>query len=171
MWPFVSIVSQDIPQHKSENVLLMLTDYSKNIDIDRYLIEILLSKYSKVFVWPQGRNDREYISGMNFPVTILDHSLSSLEEFFQSGINFDYIGTRLHGGIKCLLEKRRSLILEIDNRAREIANCTGLPTTERTNFNFINHWIDNPYQTRITINSSAIQQWRNQFLFPSYSSL
>lgn len=73
------------------------------------------------------------------------------------------MGTRLHGGIRCLLAKRRSLILKIDHRATEIAHETGLPAVDRDNFKQMEQWIQEPFVTRISINTAAIEQWRSQF--------
>lgn len=163
MWPLASFRNQDIPYEKSENALLMVTDYSKNIELDIKLIELLFSKYKKVFLWPQGRGDIEYVLGMNFPVTMLEHSLEALDKFISSGIAFDYIGTRLHGGIRCLVSRKRSLILEIDNRAKEIASDTGLPTSARSDFDYISQWINGQTVTNIKIDPLPIKQWKSQF--------
>ena len=163
MWPLSKVNSAQIPTIKSENVLLMLTDYTQKFELDKKLIELLLSQYKKVFVWPQGRNDLKYILKFNQPLNILEHSLKDLDDFIKSGVEFDYIGTRLHGGIRCLLAKKRSLILEVDNRAKEIAIDTGIPTSSRNDFDFINNWINKPQSTNIKLNEKAINQWKNQF--------
>jgi hypothetical protein len=42
------IQSNEIPQEKSDNVLLMLTDYSKETRFGQKLLELALSKYKKV---------------------------------------------------------------------------------------------------------------------------
>jgi hypothetical protein len=163
MWSLSQIKLNEIPLTKSENVLLMLTDYSKNIDLDRKLIELLISQYKKVFVWPQGRNDLDYILSFNFPLVILEHTLEALDNFLNSETPFDYIGTRLHGGIRCLLAKKRALILEIDNRAKEIAIDTGIPTAPRNDFDYIKQWINTPSITQIKIDMSTISTWKSQF--------
>lgn len=163
MWPLTSLRTQDIPHEKSENVLLMVTDYSKNIELDTKLIELLLSKYKQVFLWPQGRGDIDYVLSMNSQLTILEHSLEALDKFIGSGIAFDYIGTRLHGGIRCLVSRKRSLILEIDNRAKEIASDTGIPTSARSDFNYISQWIDGQTVTSIKVDPLPIKQWKSQF--------
>jgi hypothetical protein len=167
MWSLMDTRPEEIPSTKSENALVMLTDYSKNPELDRKLLELVFYKYEKVFVWPQGRGDREYIfdllSGLNFTVVMLDHCFDSFKNFLNSGISFDYIGTRLHGGIKCLLSKKRSLIIEIDNRAKEIAKDTNLPTSNRANFMYISQWIDGHSTTTIKMNCDSINRWRSQF--------
>ncbi len=163
MWPLAGLRPDEIPSSKAENALLMLTDYYQDIDLDKKLIEILIGQYKTVFAWPQGRNDLEYIRNFNLPVVILEHSLDSLDNFIKSGIQFDYIGTRLHGGIRCLLVRKRSLILEIDNRAKEIAIDTGIPTSPRNDFDYIKQWIEKPLITKIDLDVKLINKWKSQF--------
>jgi polysaccharide pyruvyl transferase WcaK-like protein len=169
MWPFLkwNWDDQNIPSEKSENVLIMLTDYWRDLKLDRKLLELLAAKYKRIFVWPQGINDREYVIdlavSLQIQVTILEHSLESLNNFIDSDISFDYIGTRLHGGIKCLLSHRKSLIIEIDNRAREIAKDTNLPTVARSNLLGIIQWIESPSSVKIELNNDDINQWKSQF--------
>ncbi len=163
LWPLAQIKPGEIPSEKSENVLLMLTDYAKDIEADRRLVQLLFKHYKKVFVWPQGRQDHDYILGMNMPFVVLDHTLEDLDNLLQSDINLDYIGTRLHGGIRCLKHRKRSLIIEIDNRAHEISRDTGLPTVGRNNFKQMEHWIENPSIVNIKLDLDAINKWKNQF--------
>lgn len=163
MWPLADIKTEEFPFSKSENVLLMLTDYNKNIELDKKLLEILFYHYNKIYFWPQGRGDKTYISELDFPVTVLDESLEALDRFINSGLSFDYIGTRLHGGIRCLCSKKRSLILEIDNRAKEIAHDTNLPTAHRADFEYINQWINGKDLTKIKLNIANIEKWKSQF--------
>lgn len=190
MWPFIDFDTAKIPKTKSENALVMLTDYFKNSEADKKILEIALESYKKVFVWAQGSGDAEYcvnlISSKPFPVmvihegsvsqmpsptdypdlplTILSHSYDVFNSFLRSNIDFDYIGTRLHGGIKCLLSGRRSLILEIDNRAKEIAKETGLPTTSRENSDFIQQWVNGEFETKIEIDPEPIKLWRSRLV-------
>jgi hypothetical protein len=67
MWPLATFRTEDIPRTKSENVLVMLTDYNQVIELDKKLFELLSHSYEKVFVWPQGSQDRDYIMLMGFP--------------------------------------------------------------------------------------------------------
>ncbi|MBH8571519.1 polysaccharide pyruvyl transferase family protein [Nostocaceae cyanobacterium CENA369] len=189
MWPIKDIKSHEIPQEKAGNVLIMFTDYSKEPDLDKKLLELALSKYKKIFIWPQGRGDLDYIcsllsvtglsaillnnnainnitnliSDTNFSVIILEHSIDAFKNFLISQVQFDYIGTRLHGGIKCLLSKKRSLIIAIDNRAKEIGRETRLPTVSRSDLDYMSKWIDGPSTTNITLDINPINTWKSQF--------
>ncbi len=189
MWPLASIKSDEIPREKSENVLVMLTDYKKEPELDKKLLELAIAKYKKVFVWPQGGGDMNYILNLisemglptavlgaarqdfsdiaadtRFPFIMINRSIAAFEELLNSEVTFDYIGTRLHGGIKCLIARKRTLILEIDNRAKEIALNTGLPTSQRADFSYINQWIDGPSITNIKIDVDSINSWKTQFI-------
>lgn len=189
MWPLASIKSDQIPSKKSENVLVMLTDYKKEPELDKKLLELVLAKYKKVFVWPQGGGDMNYILSLisemrlsvgilgaarqdfsdiaadtRFPFIIINRSIGAFEELLNSEVAFDYIGTRLHGGIKCLIARKRTLILEIDNRAKEIALNTGLPTSQRADFSYMSQWIDGPSITKIKIDVDSINSWKSQFI-------
>lgn len=167
MWPFLDFKFHEIPTTKSNSVLIILTDYSKNIWSDKKLIELAFDNYETVYFWPQGSEDKSYIRNLicSQPekAIILEHSLESFYNLLESGINFDYIGTRLHGGIKCILSKKRSLILEIDNRAREIAKDTGLPTVPRDELRQIEQWMFSSKPINISLNRNAIETWKQQF--------
>lgn len=155
-----------IPYGAAESVLTMLTDYKKDRELDVSLLRLLKDNYRKVYFWPQGRQDLTYLKELNaiVAVELLEHSLHSLDTFLSSGVRVDYVGTRLHGGIRCLKKGIRSLILAIDNRATEISVDTNLPVLDRSNINAIKKWILTPNPTRIFINSEAVLQWKDQFL-------
>ena len=94
---------------------------------------------------------------------MLERSMDALKAFLGGPTPFDYIGTRLHGGIYALLHNRRSLIIEIDNRAAEIAKDTYLPTVKRGDIDSTKAWIRAPFRPKIQIDSAAIVRWKNQF--------
>jgi len=161
MWELTNC--QAIPQRKAESVLTMLTDYNTNTALDLELLNILKDNYRKIYFWPQGRNDERYINELGLPVEIIDRSLSALDQFIDSNIDFDYIGTRLHGGVRCLAKSRRALIVAVDNRAKEISKDTNLPIVERNDLDAIKKWINYPNKISINVNQDRISQWKNQF--------
>ena len=163
MWTLANLKPDEIPQTKAENVLVMLTDYSRKIELDRALLELAIAHYKTVYFWSQGAGDSDYVKSFNLPITLVDRSLTALETLLKVEPSLDYIGTRLHGGIRCLLARRRSLILRIDHRATEIARSTGLPSVDRDDFQSIEHWLNAPFVTQITIDTAAIERWRHQF--------
>jgi SAM-dependent methyltransferase len=166
MWPLANATSDEFPRQKADAVLLMLTDYVSlytKPELDARLVELLLERYRTVYYWPQGRADRGLVGPWSGRLKILDPTVAALFELVNGPEPFDYVGTRLHGGVTCLLARRRSLILEVDNRAAEIAKDTNLPTCARDDFESIARWIDGPSDTSITMDITAIDRWRNQF--------
>jgi len=166
MWPLADFRPEDYPTKKSQSVLLMLTDYISlhhRPELDGKLIELLLSRYQTVYYWPQGRQDLELIEMWRGRLVVLDHDISALYSLLESEEPLDYVGTRLHGGVACLRNKRRSLILKVDNRAAEISRDTNLTTCSRDDFDFIAKWIDSSTQTDIRINMDSVNAWRSQF--------
>lgn len=162
-WPLADLPRSRVPTCKAKSVVVCLTDYLKAPELDAELLKILLASYEEVWAWPQGRTDAAYLAGLALPIRVLDHSMASLRDFLASGIDIDYVGTRLHGGIHCLLSGKRSLILEIDNRAKEMAADIKLPTAARGDFPAIRRWIQGPTETNIAIDKHAIAQWKEQF--------
>jgi hypothetical protein len=61
------------------------------------------------------------------------------------------------------LARKRSLILEVDNRAKEIAIDTGITTAQRNNFDYIKQWIEKPLITKINLDVKLINKWKSQF--------
>lgn len=165
MWRFTPDFCKQIPQTKHNNVVFTLTDYDQNIEKDFKLIEILLEEYSNVYFFPQGVGDIEYIQklGWKDKVKILEPSLKCYDEFLEKNEDIDYVGTRLHGGIRALQFKRRSLIISIDNRAREKAKNFNLPIIERNEIEKLCSILNNTIEYKINIPLDAINKWKEQF--------
>ncbi|HJG62994.1 MAG TPA: hypothetical protein K8W21_08480, partial [Enorma massiliensis] len=95
--------------------------------------------------------------------TILPPSLEALDRVLERD-DVDYVGTRLHAGIRALNHGRRSLVVTVDNRARHISQDTGLPTLERTELGEkLTDWINGSYATEIVLPEEAIAAWKAQF--------
>ena len=164
MWNLTPEHCAAIPSGKAENAIITVTAYRHNPELDRQWIELVLSKYKRVYFWPQMFDDMKYaqdIAGNR--LTILDASLAAYDDVLANK-NVDFIGTRLHGGVRALQHKRRSLIIEVDNRATEISRDTGLPTVKRDDLAAINQWIEKPSRTVITMPWDHIARWKAQFL-------
>lgn len=149
---------------KAANVLTMLTDYNRDHEADISLLKTLKTHYQTIYFWPQGRRDDDYIRKLGFPVIMLEHSLEALDSFLARDIDCDYIGTRLHGGVRCLTNGRRSLILAIDNRAKEISFDSNLPVVDRRNISAIEKWILHSTPVNLIVQSDMIRRWKAQFL-------
>jgi hypothetical protein len=63
------------------------------------------------------------------------------------------------------------LILEIDNRAKEIAIDTGITTSPRNDFDYLKQWIEKPLITKINLDINLINKWKSQFNDAKYESI
>ena len=96
-------------------------------------------------------------------LVVLERTLEALDACLSAFVDLDYVGTRLHGGIKCLIAGKRSLILEVDNRAAEIAKETGLPALPRTDMANIEKWVKVGWKSELWIDEKPVRKWREQF--------
>jgi hypothetical protein len=55
------------------------------------------------------------------------------------------------------------LILQVDNRATEIASETGLPALPRTDLPNIKKWVEVGWKSEICVDEKPINKWRSQF--------
>ncbi len=162
MWPLAEARPEQFPMQKGRHALVMLTDYSRNEESDSRLLRLVASRYEKIFVFPQGKFDLPYLQSFHLNLHIVERDYHALNRFLAEEPSFDYIGTRLHGGIHCLNHRRRALILEVDNRAREIGRDTGLPTVPRNDLESVRNWIDHPTPFQIRLPLANIERWRNE---------
>jgi len=165
-WKLTPKHCANIPQKKAENVVFTLTDYDRDIENDTLLIKILKQNYKQVYFWPQGSSDLEYIKLLSdlTGIQIVGGNLMSYNALLQSDIELDYIGTRLHGGIRALQQFRRTILIVIDNRAREKASDFNFQTIERTEISDnLKTLIYSDLPTKININLENINIWKQQF--------
>lgn len=149
---------------KKEKVIFTLTDYNKNIDLDKKLIEILSRNYQELYFWEQGLKDLLYLKSLNLKkvknIKIVQPNLGELDKLLTNE-KIDYIGTRLHAGIRALQKKQRSIIVSIDNRAKEISSDIDLKIIERKSIDSLESFIydENPYILKIPF--KEIEKWLN----------
>lgn len=166
MWNLTPDHCIKIPTVKAESVVLTLTDYYKSPENDRQLINLAKKLYRRVYFWPQGSGDLDYLHTLGASdIKPIPATLDAFNVLLESENSLDFVGTRLHGGVRALQKLRRALILAVDNRAREISKDTFLPVLERNDFSGIEEWITNPLPIRLKINFDAIETWRKQSSF------
>ena len=165
MWNLTPDHCQLIPMQKQKSVLTTVTDYAKDPVNDALMIEILKSKYDTVYLWVQGQCDYSYLKKITEcrNLCLVPPTLKALDALLNNN-DLDYIGTRLHAGIRSLNKFHRSLVIAVDNRARAIHKDTGLPIMERFQIpELLVNWIDKPYQTKIHLPQNDIDAWKSQF--------
>lgn len=164
MWKLTKEHCCQIPTQKSKKVVFTLTDYNKDTEMDKLLVNTLIENYEETYFWPQGIGDIEYITklGVNLDkIQIVNTNLKSYDELLKEDI--DYVGTRLHGGIRALQQKKRSIIVAIDNRALEKSKNFNIPIIKRENIGNLGESINSNWETNINIPEEKIEKWKNQF--------
>ncbi|MBD2268992.1 polysaccharide pyruvyl transferase family protein [Anabaena sp. FACHB-1391] len=162
MWSLTEEHCADIPRRKTDSVLVTFTEYNQNKEFDFKLIEILKENYKNIYFWIQQPKDYDHMYSIYGDNAIyINPSLQALDEVLN--LDIDYIGTRLHAGVRALQRKKRSLILAVDNRAIEISKDTNLPVVHRNDWEGIKNWIDSANATQIQLPWDNINQWKKQF--------
>lgn len=153
--------SQINPQ-KREVVVATVTDYLRDPENDRLMLETLKRHYQEVYVWIQGAKDQPYIDSLTAGIRYLAPKLSAFDHFLETQ-PCDYVGTRLHAGIRALQKKRRALIIGIDNRAIEMRRDIGLNVLERERMRALEEQIHEEKRVVLQLDQEAIRQWKAQF--------
>ena len=163
-WQLSDSFCKDIPAEKADKVIFTLTDYKKDIEKDKKLIEILRCNYSTIYFWVQGVEDYNYLRSIDQgdDILIVGSTLKEYEEVLAN--NIDYVGTRLHAGIKAMQCKRRSIIVEVDNRASDMKESINLHTVARSEIEQkLDEMINSSWNTKLGIKTDAIRKWKDQF--------
>lgn len=163
IWQLDEDHCEQVPESKSDTAIVTFSEYNQKPDLDRALLEIAQSNYKRVYVWPQQYGDYEYAKKMaGDGISFISPSLEAYDEFL-SREDVDFVGTRLHAGIRALQHKRRSIILAIDNRAAEMGRDFSLPVLPREHVTELDREINRSWRPKITLDHSAIAEWKNQF--------
>ncbi len=164
LWKISKDICRTIRISKANEVLFTLTDYAKDQARDMKLLGILRSNYEKLIFWPQGEGDLEYLRTLtDMDMPILKPSVAELTSFLLKN-DCDYVGTRLHAGIRSLQMGRRSIIIGIDNRAEEMKKDCNLPVIEQSRLDQLNAMIKSSFPTSLIIPHENIEKWKAQFV-------
>jgi polysaccharide pyruvyl transferase WcaK-like protein len=166
VWSLNKSHCKNISTKKNQKVVCTLTDYHQNPKSDTLFLLMMLKKYEHCYLWLQGAGDREYFDSLNLPagsfelvppkLSAYDHLLSNKE--------VDYIGTRLHAGIRAMQRGQRTLVLGIDNRALEIGKNIGLNVCDRTDTEAISRFCCGGEESLLKIPQQEIELWKRQFI-------
>ncbi|SEL46341.1 polysaccharide pyruvyl transferase family protein [Parapedobacter koreensis] len=147
---------------KRDKVVTTITDYMRDPERDRRMLELLKKHYHDVYVWIQGSKDQSYIESLASNVHYIAPKLSAFDAFLENE-PCEYIGTRLHAGIRALQKKRKAIIIGIDNRAIEMRNDIGLNVLERQRIDQLEEKIHEEMSVQLYLDTNAIQRWKAQF--------
>jgi hypothetical protein len=165
MWCLTPDFVRGIRRTRANSCIFSLTDYDKDRNTDAHFIRELGRLYANnLLFWPQGAGDLEYVRALGYTGPVIERSLQCFLRILTSGVEYDYVGTRLHAGILCLEHGVRSLVIAIDNRAKEISADTGLPTLDRGDMTGLGEWVEGGDCTGISLPIDSIQAWRRQFM-------
>ncbi|MBN9202791.1 MAG: polysaccharide pyruvyl transferase family protein [Microbacterium chocolatum] len=168
MWSLPSVVQT--PGARDECVAT-LTDYRPDLLRDQFMIRVLARHYRLVHIWPQSANDLEKLTKMWLPsnVRIADRGLDSLDALL---LDRDYVGTRLHAGVRAMQLGSPAIVISVDNRAREIALSTGLPVLRRSaDVRQLRLALRQPSKVELSIPHRSISDWLTSFRSLIHQSL
>lgn len=170
LWQLTPEHLKQVPNHKARSVVFTLTDYSRDLEADVKLIQCLNDHYSTLYFWAQGSDDNQYFDQLaqQYPqlfskIVRIPTSLSAYNALLKDQ-DIDFIGTRLHAGIRALQLKKRVIIIGIDNRALEMHKDFNLPVVERHDFVLLKQRIQADWQPNIQVPFDMIVRWKNQFI-------
>lgn len=161
LWGLTPELCAGLPRTKAKSVVTTLNTYIRDIEADRRLIELLRSRYETVHAWVQTAEDHDYLREFGDDIRILEPSLAAYDRLLSNEPDLDYVGNRLHGGIRALQHGRRAIIVEIDNRAKEMGRDFNLPTVARTDFDQLASMIDGRSGIDVRVPSEAIARWKS----------
>jgi hypothetical protein len=124
------------------------------------MIATLKRHYQVLYFFPQMHGDYQYFQQMNIGgVRVLGANLRSYDQFLAQE-TCDYVGSRLHGGIRALQFGKRALIIGIDHRSQEISRDTGLPVLARAQTKDLDAWIAGGGPTTLNLPWDEIANWK-----------
>ncbi|MBR1151589.1 polysaccharide pyruvyl transferase family protein [Bradyrhizobium sp. JYMT SZCCT0428] len=163
MWALTPDHCAKIPRTRARDAVITLSAWREAAASDRAYVDVLKRHYKKLYFFCQSQEDYQYFSSFGWTdIKLVPPTIKGYNQFLDDN-DVDFIGTRLHGGIRALQRKRRALILSIDNRATEIAKDTGLPVVSRDDTKGIEQWIEAGTATEINLPEQAISAWKAQF--------
>lgn len=164
MWKLTPEHCASISVTKSDTVIFTLTDYAKDPFADTEILKFLRKNYLRVRVWIQGSKDYSYLKSLNADGLyddIIPPSLGCYDDALKQ--DCEYVGTRLHAGIRAIQMKRRSLIIAVDNRGIEKGKDFGLSVIKRADLTSLPNFVHSNRETSVRINKDLIDEWKAQF--------
>lgn len=164
MWSLTPSHCQSIPKGKARKAVCTLTDYSPVPKRDEQLLNVLKNEYEDVYFWPQGHRDYAYFQtlGNKDGIKVVNPHLKDYDDFLKDN-DTDFVGTRLHGGIRALQHARRTIIIGIDNRALELNRDFNLPVLPESEIDKLPEMIRGEWSTDIHLPIENIKKFLSQF--------
>jgi polysaccharide pyruvyl transferase WcaK-like protein len=158
MWQLSDMVASPA---RPKSCIVTLTDYNKNVEEDQWLLDEVAKYYEDVVIWPQAARDAAYATELTGNFQVAEPALSAYDDLLTRSA--DYIGTRLHGGIRAFQSNHWGMIVAVDNRALEIGKDTMLPVHARGQRDEIAASIMARANRAISLPNESIADWKDQF--------
>ena len=149
------IFLQPNPRREKSSAVVTLTDYAKDPERDQALLNACAANDENLFFFPQSSADIPYFHAV-LPAelagkfNVIAPDLAEYDRFLTE-IQPDFIGTRLHGGIRALQHRCRVLIIGIDNRAKEMGKDISLPFLPQKNMKELPGLLQNGWDIALKI--------------------
>lgn len=165
MWSLTPDVCEKIPVKKARNVIVTLSGYTdqQNPTQDQKMISILEREYERIYFFAQTSVDMEYFHSLRRTkeATVI-YSLKNYRLLCENA-DVDYVGTRLHGGIYAMQHGVRTLIVEIDHRARGFRELNHINTVKRDKMDELSDLLNGTIKTEIILKERGIKEFLSQF--------
>lgn len=145
-----------------DRVITTVTDYKPNVTRDNAMLEALRRRYRTRYLWLQGSEDYRYIAE-NLDVggfTIVPPSLACYDAILREGC--DYVGTRLHAGIRAMQYGCYAQIIPVDNRAIEMGRDFNLPLVTFATADELHSKLIARQTVNITLPTEEIAAWKRE---------
>lgn len=165
LWSLTPEHCAQIPEKKSSRVIFTLTGVQRDPVRDQQMVDVLQRNYKEVYFYDQTIWDMDYYLSLKNTdgIKIIGSSLSEYGAVLDSG-DIEYVGTRLHGGVFAMQHKVRSLIVNIDNRARNMSKVNNFNIIERDNIDELETKINSAFETNVKMDYELLNQWLSQFM-------
>lgn len=163
-WDLTPEHCEAIPKTKQKAAVITITDYAKDPVSMRKMIEIVRASYEEIYFFQQGVRDLDYLKEVTDPkdIRIISPTLKAYNKLLDE-VHPDFIGTRLHGGIRALQRSCRALIIGIDNRAKELSKDINLPVVTMDDPEELDRKLHDGWDIALRIPQDKIRKWKNQF--------
>lgn len=161
-WELTDARVRQLPSKIGSAAIVVLNGKKDPPGFGQALFSAALALYERVFFWPQMVPDMRYLADLPAGVTPVSPTLRGYDEVLAATPGVDYLGSRLHAGIRALQHGRRSLIFELDNRATEMGKTLKLPTyPTSTSVSELSDLVQNDIDFRISVPTDAVNAWRS----------
>lgn len=165
LWMLTPEHCSQIPKEKADSVVFTLSSVvGSDYENDQRLIEMLLDNYKNVYFWSQtfgGFKTLKTFKNIEH-IKYVDPDLNAYRSFLNNNC-VDYVGTRLHGGVFAMQQKKRTIILSVDHRAVEF-NKYNINCESQYDLDGIEKKINSNFETRVKLDYGVINKWLNQFI-------